>query len=410
MRDCAVKGHQAGVCQVARADAVALLGQHDDRPTLRRLVGEARQLRHRRQPVLGHPRQRQELGRLPVAEGDGAGLVEQQRRAVPRGLDRTARHREHVVLHEPVHPGDADGGQQRADRGGDETDQQGDQHDHGLLGTRIDGEGLQGRGRQQEDDREAGQQDVERDLVGCLLPAGALDQGDHPIEEGLAGAGGDAHEDLVGQHLGAAGDRRAVAAGLPDDRGGLARDGRLVDRGDARDDLAVGGIISPALTTTTSSTPSPDEGTVSSDPSASRRLAMVSDRALRSVSACALPRPSATASAKLANRTVNHSQAATRPPKRFSLPLASPMSRKKKMVVTMLPTHTTNITGLRTIVRGWSLRRLSRAAVFMMAESNSDRVAFAPTARSGRVARCEGRGAGSRIALVIPARPPPAAP
>ena len=34
---------------------------------------------------------------------------------------------------------------------------------------------------------------------------------------------------------------------------------------------------------------------------------MVSLRALRSVSACALPRPSAMASAKLANTTVNHS-------------------------------------------------------------------------------------------------------
>ena len=46
---------------------------------------------------------------------------------------------------------------------------------------------------------------------------------------------------LVGQHPGAAGDRRAVAAGLADDRGRLAGDGRLVDRGDALDDLAVAG-------------------------------------------------------------------------------------------------------------------------------------------------------------------------
>ena len=35
---------------------------------------------------------------------------------------------------------------------------------------------------------------------------------------------------------------------------------------------------------------------------------MVSVRARRSVAACALPRPSATASAKLANTTVSHSQ------------------------------------------------------------------------------------------------------
>ena len=44
-----------------------------------------------------------------------------------------------------------------------------------------------------------------------------------------------------------------------------------------------------------------------------RRFATVSVRVLRSVSACALPRPSAIASAKLANSTVNHSQKATWP-------------------------------------------------------------------------------------------------
>ena len=38
------------------------------------------------------------------------------------------------------------------------------------------------------------------------------------------------------------------------------------------------------------------------------RFATVSLRARRSVSACALPRPSAMASAKFAKRTVSHSQ------------------------------------------------------------------------------------------------------
>jgi hypothetical protein len=41
------------------------------------------------------------------------------------------------------------------------------------------------------------------------------------------------------------------------------------------------------------------------------RFAIVVVRALRRVSAWALPRPSAMASAKLANKTVNHSQIAT---------------------------------------------------------------------------------------------------
>ena len=55
------------------------------------------------------------------------------------------------------------------------------------------------------------------------------------------GRGGDAHHDPVGEHLRAAGDGRAVAAGFADHRGGFAGDRRLVDRGDALDHLAVGG-------------------------------------------------------------------------------------------------------------------------------------------------------------------------
>ena len=92
-----------------------------------------------------------------------------------------------------------------------------------------------------EDDGEHGQQDGQGDLVGGLLPVGPLDQGDHAVEEGLAALGGDAHHDPVGEHPGAAGDGRAVASRLADDRGRLAGDGRFVDRGDALDDLAVGG-------------------------------------------------------------------------------------------------------------------------------------------------------------------------
>ena len=83
-------------------------------------------------------------------------------------------------------------------------------------------------------------QNVEGDLVGCLLALGALDELDHAIEKGRAGGGGDPHADPVGQHLGSTGDRRAVAAGLPDDRRGFTGDRRFVDRRDAFDDLAVG--------------------------------------------------------------------------------------------------------------------------------------------------------------------------
>ena len=72
------------------------------------------------------------------------------------------------------------------------------------------------------------------------------------------------------------------------------------------------GISSPASTTTRSPLRSADAGTCSSPRSVSRR-ATVSLRILRRAAACALPRPSATASAKLANSTVNQSQRVTDP-------------------------------------------------------------------------------------------------
>ena len=124
------------------------------------------------------------------------------------------------------------------------------------------------------------------------------------------GFGGDAHPDPVRQHPRAAGHGRAVAAGLADDRRRLARDRGLVDRRDAFDDLAVAGDelagrhehdVAPAAARR--------RHRLRLAVRPARRLAMVSVRARRSVAACALPRPSAIASAKFANSTVNQSQA-----------------------------------------------------------------------------------------------------
>jgi hypothetical protein len=87
---------------------------------------------------------------------------------------------------------------------------------------------------------------------------------------------------------------------------------------------------------------------------------MVSPLALRSVSAWALPRPSAMASAKLANSTVNHSQRVIcrlKPkPGRWWMVLSM-----SSAVVSTLPTSTTNITGFLTMPRGSSLRTESTA-------------------------------------------------
>ncbi len=67
------------------------------------------------------------------------------------------------------------------------------------------------------------------------------------------------------------------------------------------------GINSVAATITTSPSRSFEPGTDSIEPFAHTRRAIVSDLARRSASAWAFPRPSAMASAKFANNTVNHS-------------------------------------------------------------------------------------------------------
>ena len=69
------------------------------------------------------------------------------------------------------------------------------------------GAGELGEGPQRDDDREedqgeAGEQDVERDLVRRLAPLGALDQGDHPVEEALPGLLGDLDDDPVARARG----------------------------------------------------------------------------------------------------------------------------------------------------------------------------------------------------------------
>ena len=226
--------------EVVLADAEAL-GEDDDRASLRGLVGERGHLRRLGQLLLGDSRHRHELGRLAVAEGDRAGLVEQQDVAVPGGLDGAPREGEDVAPHEPVHAGDPDRREQRPDRRRDQRHQQRDQRRLGEFGAGEEGEGAQADDDDHEDQRQGREQDPERDLVRRLAPLGALDEGDHPVEEGLAGFLGDFHDDPVREHPGAAGDGRAVAAGLADHRRRLAGDRRLVDRCDPLDHRSVAG-------------------------------------------------------------------------------------------------------------------------------------------------------------------------
>ncbi len=79
---------------------------------------------------------------------------------------------------------------------------------------------------------------------------------------------------------------------------------------------------------------------------------MVSVLALRSVSAWALPRPSATASARLAKTTVSQSQTTISQANQDGSTIA-------RTVLHTAPISTMNITGLRHSVRGSSLRSAS---------------------------------------------------
>ena len=119
--------------EFASADTVFLLREHDDGSPLRRFVCKRGELRGIGQLAFASRRRRQELGRLAVAKRDRARLVEQQRVDVAGGLDGASGHGEHVVLNKPVHPGDADGGEQAADRRRNQTDQQRHQHEYATA-------------------------------------------------------------------------------------------------------------------------------------------------------------------------------------------------------------------------------------------------------------------------------------
>ena len=61
-------------------------------------------------------------------------------------------------------------------------------------------EGQQRAQCQQENNRQRGQQNVQRNLVGRLLAFGAFDHADHAIQKAFAGVGRDAHDEPIGEH------------------------------------------------------------------------------------------------------------------------------------------------------------------------------------------------------------------
>ncbi len=155
------------------------------------------------------------------------------------------------------------------------------------------------------------------------------------------------------------------------------------------------GMTSPAETTTRSPIRSVVAATSSSRPSSSSRRAGVSVRVRRRDSAWARPRPSATASARFANSTVNHSHTATSHANTLGSTIA-------ETVTTSDPIHTTNMTGLRSWTRGSSLRSASGRD----SQSWEGRKAPAPTARPVRSACTRSASAGARSVTVLMTVPP----
>ena len=143
----------------------------------------------------------------------------------------------------------------------------------------------------------------------------------------------------------------------------LAGDRRLVDRADALDDLAVGrDDLAGRRRRRCRRAAGPAPGTSSSVPSSSRRCAVVVVRVARSAFACALPRPSATASAKFANSTVSQSQNAITPTNQSEPVCPRTRSSTKIPVVITLPSSTMNITGFLSWSRGSSFGNESATA------------------------------------------------
>ena len=129
------------------------------------------------------------------------------------------------------------------------------------------------------------------------------------------------------------------------------------------------GISWFASTTTRSPLRSVEAGTLSSRRSGpTRRRATASVFVRRSASAWAFPRPSATASAKFAKRTVAQSQRTTWSWKENDPRVPTP---RRASVARTAPASTTNITGFLAMWRGWSLRKESAAARVRRARSRS---------------------------------------
>ena len=184
------------------------------------------------------------------------------------------------------------------------------------------------------------------------------------VEKGLAGIRRDHDPYLAREDPGAARDGAPVPLCLPYDGGRLAGDGRLIDEGHPFDDLPVPRHRVPVLYEHNVALPE-REGRRPSR-SARRPLPLrpyASVCAFLSVSAWALPLPSARASAKVAKSTVNQSHRVI-----CRLNQKGPPETRLLTAMTVVTTETistTNMTGFRHRSRGSSLLKAPATADLM---------------------------------------------
>ena len=104
------EGHEAGLRTADRPppQIEALLRQYDDAAPLRRLIRQRSQLCRIGQFLLRDAIHWKERTGLPVAQRDGARLVEHEDVNIPGGLDGAPAHRQHIRLVQAAHAGDTD--------------------------------------------------------------------------------------------------------------------------------------------------------------------------------------------------------------------------------------------------------------------------------------------------------------
>ncbi len=227
--------------EFAAAEPVFFLGQDDDRAALRGLVGERSELRGAGQFSVSDAGSGVKRGRFAIAKCDGAGLVEEQHVHVAGGFHGAPGHRNHVALDQAIHAGDPDGGEQSANRRGNQANKQRNQREDTLRRARINRERLQCDDGQKKNNGEPGEQDVQRDFVRSLLSRGAFDKADHPVEKGLTRVRGDTYFDFIGKHPRASGNGGAIASGFANHWCGFAGNRGFIHRSDAFNHFAVAG-------------------------------------------------------------------------------------------------------------------------------------------------------------------------